>query len=148
MNDSLTEISETRSAGIFKLSPCDLPALRLAAEELNMAFYSVDLQNARNVPGFIAALKRDLRLPEWFGDNLDALNDCLTDFSWQPASGYVITLSGIDSLRANPTSFAALNQVLASAVEAWKERELPFWIFYLMHDAAPTGKNAISAAQQ
>lgn len=148
MSDSLTDIAETRRAGLFKLSPSDLPALRAAADELDLAFYSVDLRNARNVPGFIAALKRDLCLPEWFGDNLDALNDCLTDFSWHPAPGYVITLSGMESLRDNPTSFAALNQVLASAVEEWQERELPFWIFYLIDDSSPKKENTLTTAPQ
>ena len=118
-------------AGIFRLARKDLAALKLAAEELGLAVFHVDLQNARNGPGFIKALKRDLHFPDWFGGNLDAVNDCLTDFSWHPAPGYVITLSGIDSLRATPTSFAAFNAVLASAVDAWQERGIPFRIFYL-----------------
>ena len=89
-------------------------------------------------------MKRDLKLPEWFGNNLDALNDCLTDFSWHPAPGYVILLDGLSSLSATPTSFAAFNQVLASAVEEWKSRDVPFWIFYL----TDTPDNATSAQPQ
>jgi len=129
-------LAEPRSAGIYKLSRKDLPALRQAAEELQQAFFSVDLRLAHNVPSFIAALRRDLAFPEWFGGNLDALNDCLTDFSWHPAPGYVITLSGSELLSSHPTSFAALNEVLASAVESWQARNIPFRIFYLQDDAA------------
>ena len=124
------------NAGIFRLERKDLPALRQAADELKQAFFSVDLGHAKNVPGFIKALKRDLDFPDWFGGNLDALYDCLTDFSWHPAPGYVITLDGSEALRANPTSFAAFNEVLASAVEAWQTRNIPFRIFYLQ-DAMP-----------
>jgi len=80
---------------------------------------------------------RDLDFPEWFGGNLDALHDCLTDFSWHPAPGYVITLTGSESLRSNPTSFAAFNQVLASAVEAWQARNIPLRVFYLHDDPPP-----------
>ena len=123
-------------AGLFKLSRKDLPALKQAAEELKQAYFNVDLKNAKNVPGFIRALKRDLGFPEWFGGNLDALHDCLTDFSWHPASGYVITLSGYEFLRGNPTSFAAFNSVLASAVEAWEARNIPFRVFYVQDDPA------------
>ena len=125
-------------AGIYKLSRKDLPALKRAADELKQAFFSVDLQDAHNVPGFIKALNRDLAFPEWFGGNLDALNDCLTDFSWHPAPGYVITISGSESLSTHPTSFAALNEVLASATEAWQTRNIPFRIFYLQDDPAST----------
>jgi hypothetical protein len=123
-------------ASLFKLSRKDLPALKLAAEELKQACFDVDLRNARNVPGFIKALKRDLEFPDWFGGNLDALHDCLTDFSWHPANGYIITLSGYELLRGNPTSFAAFNSVMASAVEAWETRNVPFRVFYLQDDPA------------
>jgi len=123
-------------AGVFKLSRKDLPALEKAAEELRQACFNIDLRNAKNVPGFIKALKRDLDFPDWFGGNLDALHDCLTDFSWHPASGYVITLSGYELLRGNPTSFAAFNSVIASAVEAWEARNIPFRVFYIQDDPA------------
>lgn len=123
-------------AGIFKLARKDLPALQKAASELKQAFLTVDLKQARNVPGFIKALKRDLKFPAWFGGNLDALNDCLTDFSWLPAPGYVIALTGYEALRANPTSFAAFNEVLASAVEEWEARAIPFKVFFVLDDPA------------
>lgn len=123
-------------ASLFKLSRKDLPALKMAAEELKQACFDVDLRNAKNVPGFIKALKRDLEFPDWFGGNLDALHDCLTDFSWHPASGYIITLSGYELLRGNPTSFAAFNSVMASVVEAWATRNVPFRVFYLQDDPA------------
>ncbi len=139
--------AENVSAGIYKLTRKDLPALRSAANELKQAFFSVDLQNAKNVPGFIKALKRDLNFPDWFGGNLDALNDCLTDFSWHPAPGYVITLTGSDSLRGNPTSFAALNEVLSSAVEAWQARNIPFRVFYVLDDPAPASDRSVSTDQ-
>ena len=128
--------NENAPTGLFKLSRKDVPALEQAAEQLNQAYFHVDLQNAKNVPSFIKALKRDLDFPDWFGGNLDALHDCLTDFSWRPASGYVITLSGYEMLRGNPTSFAAFNSVMASAVEAWEARAIPFRVFYVHDDPA------------
>jgi len=123
--------ADESKAGLFKLDRNNLEAMLAAASELKLACFHVDLKNARNIPGFIKAMKRDLAFPSWFGDNLDALNDCLTDLSWHPAPGYVITLDGLSELTASPTSFAAFNQVLASAVEEWKARDKPFWIFYL-----------------
>ena len=142
-----SRIHKPATAGIFKLARTDLDGMLKAADELKLACFHVDLKDARNVPGFIRAMKRDLKLPEWFGNNLDALNDCLTDFSWHPAPGYVILLDGLSSLSATPASFAAFNQVLASAVEDWKSRDVPFWVFYLTDDkesatSAPAGPRA------
>lgn len=133
---------QNASAGFARLARKDLPALLKAADELKMAIFNVDLKNARNVPGFIKALQRDLDFPDWFGGNLDALHDCLTDFSWHPAPGYVITLTGSEALSANPTSFAAFNAVLSSVVEEWKMRSTPFWIFYVQDDPDERGAHS------
>ncbi len=143
--DPLAErAAEPGNAGIFRLARSDLPALKQAADELGQAFFSVDLRRAGNVPGFIAAFNRDLDFPAWFGGNLDALHDCLSDFSWHPAPGYVIALTGCETLSANPTSFAAFNAVLASAVDAWRARNIPFRIFYVQDDPAPVTRQDAS----
>lgn len=123
--------------GLFRLNPADLPALKAAAAELGHFVFSVDLQRASNVPGFIKAFQRDLRFPDWFGGNLDALNDCLTDLSWHPAPGYVIVLTAAERLQATPTSFAALNEVLSSAADHWQARNVPFCVFYLAEGSVP-----------
>ena len=124
------------NTGLFKIAQRDLAALQAAAGELGQACFNVNLEYARNVPGFIRAVSRDLAFPDWFGGNLDALHDCLTDLSWRPAPGYVITLENSEALRANPTSFAMFNEVLASVVEVWQSRNIPFRVFYLLDDTA------------
>ncbi len=130
-------------AGVYRLARKDVPALREAASELKQAFLNVDIHQAHNVPGFIKALSRDLAFPEWFGGNLDALHDCLTDFSWLPAPGYVITLDGSETLQANAASFAVFNAVLSSAAEEWQARRIPFRIFYLDDETPlPSGQDS------
>ena len=124
-------LSNNTSGGIFKLARQDLAALKQAAAELKQACLMVNLADAKTVPGFIEAISRDLSFPEWFGGNLDALHDCLTDLSWLPASGYVIVLDRFSALQGNPTSFAVLNAVLSSVVEEWQTRNVPLKIFYL-----------------
>ena len=122
--------NESAPTGLFKLSRKDIPALRQAAEQLNQAYFQVDLRSAKNVPSFIKALKRDLDFPDWFGGNLDALHDCLTDFSWHEAPGYVLLIRGADRLHADESAFAALNAVFADAADYWREDGVPFWVFY------------------
>jgi hypothetical protein len=40
----------------------------------------------------IAAIAEALSFPDWFGHNLDALYDSLTDLSWLPAGEYVLVV--------------------------------------------------------
>lgn len=132
------------NTGIFRLARSDLAALRQAADELKQAVFEVNLEKARNVPGFIRAMRTALEFPDWFGGNLDALHDCLTDLSWRPATGYIITLDRSEALRANPTSFAMFNEILASASDAWRSRGVPFRVFYL--DDTPAAPSASQAS--
>ncbi|HEX7308344.1 barstar family protein [Lentzea sp.] len=40
----------------------------------------------------IAAIAKALDFPSWFGQNLDALHDSLTDLSWLPEGEYVLVV--------------------------------------------------------
>lgn len=59
-------------------------------------------------------LQRELELPDWYGKNLDALYDCLTD-SHDPIS---IEFQNLDALAAHLGRYArALEQVIRDAAE-------------------------------
>lgn len=63
-----------------------------------------------------------LAFPEWFGANWDALEDCLSDLSWLPASGYVLVVEG-----AEPgDDLGVLIDVLRAVAEWWAPRGKPF----------------------
>ena len=55
--------------------------------------------------------RRRLRFPDWFGENWDALEDCLSDLSWREAAGHVLVF---DNAKAGD-DFGVLVDVLRSA---------------------------------
>ncbi|NMH91249.1 barstar family protein [Pseudonocardia bannensis] len=66
----------------------------------------------------LVAVARALRFPGYFGHNLDALHDSLTDLSWLPAGQVVLVWDGSDTLRrADPIGYRSVFEVLTSAVE-------------------------------
>ncbi len=57
----------------------------------------------------IAAIAKALDFPGWFGQNLDALYDSLTDLSWLPEGEYVLVVpANLD---------AGVSEVLRDAVK-------------------------------
>ena len=44
-----------------------------------MRFVTIDCSEIRSKADFHDAISRALSFPEWYGSNLDALHDCLTD---------------------------------------------------------------------
>jgi len=71
-------------------------------------------------------LARELAFPPYFGENWDALADCLTDLSWAPAEGYAILLSRLTGL-AQQDCFTALD-VLDEAAIFWADNGVPFFV--------------------
>jgi RNAse (barnase) inhibitor barstar len=56
----------------------------------------------------IAAIAQALDFPRWFGQNLDALYDSLTDLSWLPEGEYVLVVpANLDSSVADVLRDAA-----------------------------------------
>lgn len=45
-----------------------------------MKFAIIDGNSVTSMEDIHASLARQLEFPEWYGGNLDALHDCLTDF--------------------------------------------------------------------
>ncbi|MBY8854305.1 barstar family protein, partial [Saccharothrix sp. MB29] len=57
---------------------------------------------ARSKRAAIAAIAEALSFPAWFGQNLDALYDALTDLSWLPEgelTGHLETATADDAVR-------------------------------------------------
>ena len=77
-------------------------------------------EKCRSVQGLFAELAEALQFPDYFGHNWDALEECLTDFEWLPAKGYVLLFTNAESvLPYQEEEFATLLEVLSDAGEAW-----------------------------
>jgi RNAse (barnase) inhibitor barstar len=62
------------------------------------------------------AIGAALSFPSWYGRNLDALYDCLTDLSWQPNGEHVLIWAGHGDLEAaDPDAYRAILAVLNTA---------------------------------
>ncbi|TVT50392.1 barstar family protein [Amycolatopsis cynarae] len=65
------------------------------------------------------AIAAALSFPDWFGRNLDALYDCLTDLSWLPSGEHVLIWAGSEDLKqADPRAYLAIRSVLSDAERA------------------------------
>lgn len=65
------------------------------------------------------AIAAALSFPSYFGRNLDALYDCLTDLSWLPSGEHVLIWGGSELLKqADPKAYLAIRSVLSDAERA------------------------------
>ncbi len=80
-----------------------------------------------------------LAFPEYFGHNWDALEECLADFEWLPAKGYILLITDAHAvLPDDEEEYETLLEVLSDAGEAWSKgqtadgRRAPFHAFFLV----------------
>lgn len=78
-------------------------------------------------------LKAAFQFPDYFGNNWDALADCLGDLEWIPAEAYLLV---VDDVAANglTRSLAELLEVWLSAAQEWSTRGTPFHLVGLLRD--------------
>ncbi|GDY31429.1 barstar family protein [Gandjariella thermophila] len=89
------------------------------------------------MPGKAAALDaiaRALSFPSYFGRNLDALYDCLTDLSWLPAGEHVLVWSHPEVLRdGDPAGYDGVTATLRDAVAAGGGPDRPLRVVVTVH---------------
>ena len=120
--------ADAGKAGVHHLPHGAIEDLLQGAASAGCLVLRVDLFGARNKDELLTVLGRDLRFPEWFGHNWDALTDCLLDMGWLPASGYVIILDRCDGIHGRAEKdFVTLMQIFQEAADNWREEGIPFW---------------------
>jgi hypothetical protein len=88
-------------------------------------FY-LDGQTIDNKKSFLAKIAEVMRFPEYFGNNWDALEDCLTDLEWCPASRYILIYDAPDIFaQAEPDQWEIARDILQSTVAYWQNTSTP-----------------------
>jgi RNAse (barnase) inhibitor barstar len=106
--------------------------LRDWARTHRQRFVVTDLSGCRDKPAAMRALGRALELPGWFGANLDALYDALTDEeTWPIGDGAMIVLDSLPHAdRFGVEERDALLDVFRDIAEHYAKTGLPFRVFY------------------
>ena len=81
----------------------------------------------------LALVAKAMQFPLYFGQNWDALDECLADMTWLPAKGYVLLLDQADALWqcATHTAGRLVESWLVSA-ELWAEENVPFHLVFML----------------
>ena len=65
-----------------------------------------------------------LQFPNYYGENWNAMDECITDLDWMPADWYLIYVSTIeDVLPGDEGSFSIFLRILLDAGRAWANPE-------------------------
>jgi RNAse (barnase) inhibitor barstar len=117
---------------VRSLRGLDVDRLRAWARSAGQRFVLADLSGCRDKPSALRMLGRALDLPSWFGANLDALYDALTDEdTWPVGRGAVVVLDPLPyTERFGVDERDALLDVFRDVAEHYAEAGIPFRVLY------------------
>lgn len=122
-------LHDNARAGLYHLPAARRDELLTLAAKGRLALLPVAADRCRNVNEALHQFGRALGFPAWYGGNLDALHDCLTDPDWHPKRGVVVLIAGLEAVHhGDPARFPALVEVLRSAGQSRSAEGNPLWI--------------------
>ncbi|HTP48099.1 MAG TPA: barstar family protein [Casimicrobiaceae bacterium] len=125
----LPDLAIVTDAGVRSWNGAPDP-IKAAAAAAKLKYCSIDLHGVGGKTELLSALEKGLKLPPHFGDNWDALADCLEDDDWLGGHGMAIVLRHAGAYgKAYRTDWETLSEILGEAAEYWQERHKPFWVF-------------------
>jgi len=84
----------------------------------------LDASVMTNLEGLYREIVSVLKFPDYFGDNLDALDECINDLKWLPANSYLLVIKNSECLlKEEPDSI--LEGFLSILYDAGKEWAKP-----------------------
>ena len=129
---SIERLDDLPSQCVRSLRGLDAERLRAWATAADQRFVLADLSGCKDKPSALRMLGHALDLPSWFGANLDALYDSLTDEeTWPVGRGAVIVIDPLPyTERFGVEERDALLDVFRDVAEHYAEASVPFRVFY------------------
>jgi len=113
------------------LAPFLPQQLQRWAEDSGQRFVDIDLEGAPDRGAVLRAIGLALGFPPWYGANLDALYDCLTDLVEREPTAWLIVLRSLSASGAlDAEARAALLDVFEDAIEAFADAGVGLRVFH------------------
>ena len=119
MGKLLERLKDASRSGVYRVSG-EREVLDAAR---GLALKRISFQGVGSKDELLERLAGLLQFPDWFGNNWDALEDCLTE-----VQGYLL-FSDYEGIGAD--DFGVLVDVLASVAEYWAECGEPFFAIFI-----------------
>ena len=125
----LPDLQDTELAGVHAWKG-DAHALQAAAAATKFKLHTANLSGIASKSELLGALAKGLALPDHFGNNWDALADCIEDEEWLGRSGCVVAVThSVPYRKAHAADWATVEDIFAEAADYWRERHKAFWVF-------------------
>jgi RNAse (barnase) inhibitor barstar len=130
----MNAFSNIPAHSVMPLGELGIEGVERAAFRAEQVCLSADLAGCKTKTDVLTAIGKSMKFGEHFGNNLDALYDCLTDLKPIKASGspgFAIVLQNLPhSEKFDDEERQSLLDVFREAAEFFFDKEIAFRVFY------------------
>jgi RNAse (barnase) inhibitor barstar len=130
----MNAFSNIPAHSVMPLGELGLEGVERAAFRAEQLCLASDLAGCKTKDDVLKSIGTSMKFGEHFGNNLDALYDCLTDLKPMKSSGspgFVIVLQNLPhSTKFNDEERQSLLDVFRDAAEFFFDQEIAFRVFY------------------
>jgi RNAse (barnase) inhibitor barstar len=130
----MNAFSNIPAHSVMPLGELGLEGVERAAFRAEQLCLAADLAGSKTKADVLVTLGKSMNFGEHFGNNLDALYDCLTDLKPMKSSGspgFVIVLQNLPhSKQFDDEERQSLLDVFRDAAEFFFDKEIAFRVFY------------------
>jgi RNAse (barnase) inhibitor barstar len=113
---------DARTGGVYRFSAGSVPPEIPAKSDQRVVHLRT--RNSRDKLTFLKAVAIALQFPDYFGQNWDALYDCLTELSEHSHGSLVVVFDNLSGFaRVEPEEFSAAVDALRDAAEYWASND-------------------------
>lgn len=100
---------------------------------LGLAVLEGSVADVKTDEELFAVIASAMRFPDYFGNNWDALDECLGDMDWLPAEGYLLVIrNSAEGWSQSPYVLGRFLTAWLEASEYWVQEKTPFHLVFVM----------------
>jgi RNAse (barnase) inhibitor barstar len=121
-------VEDVKASGVYLLeSSAPAKDVEKFAHENGFAFFLLRGNEIRSKADFLSRAAADLSFPDYFGNNWDAFEDCLTDMTGHEAYGYVLLFDDFGPFAEHsPDEFHTALEILKDSAVFWADKQKTF----------------------
>jgi len=127
---ALAELKKPSVVAVHFVLPDDIDA---HLGQLGLEVMETSIASVNSDKELFTVISTAMRFPDYFGNNWDALDECLGDMDWLPSHGYLLILyDAAQAWSTNPYVLGKLVTAWLEAAEFWANEEIPFHLVFVM----------------
>lgn len=113
--------------------PEEVKEIRTELENFDIVVVDCNVGQVKNDADLFKTISTALNFPDYFGNNWDAFEECLSDMEWLPTKSYVLMLFDAENLWKDATYTAGkLSSIWQLVAKQWADEKTAFHLVFIL----------------